>query len=89
VKSKLNNKELASHQVETQNLHQLFEKDFTNEYPLKNSFYRQKVLERLNISRSPVFRGGDMSERFLLPEIMTTRHQNFKNKFNQAHPDTE
>jgi len=72
--------------TESYNQSLLIQKDINEEYPLINDQFRNKIANRMgrNSKMGPVFSGGDIKEKFLLPTIQSASLQQKKKLFSEA-----
>jgi len=62
--------------TEIYNTNLIIQKDINEEYPLINDPYRSRIQLKLGgrtSSLAPVFSGGDVKEKFLLPKLESER----------------
>lgn len=77
---------LNSGRTESYNTNLILQKDINEEYPMINDSYRLKIQERMgrNTKIAPVFSGGDLKDKFLLPIIESDLLRKQKKKFEQS-----
>jgi hypothetical protein len=76
----------SNYKLEPKNLHHLYLKDMTNDYPNINQSFRDQIKRKTKTHSKlgPVFLGGDRNQSFCLPQLKTERHQQLRKEFQSS-----